>query len=312
MKLGLKVNADDEARERLDGANPPFVEVWFNVNDATRYDGLFDELTSRRIEIGLHFWGLCDDNTAPNLAYPDTRIIRQTKALMQQTIDVAAARSCVYVNIHPGASALSRVNYQQERFDLVTQQIDTAQSIGLFLENASEIRRYAESQGVIFTVETVPVMITDGWYDAAARLTPKTIYELPDSAIIQAAQTGFFVANDFCHTAANVVSPSPQDVFDHLKTVTESLAPQTRLIHLGFVMPPYNGTDNHDMLDNPVFETAAAVPNAKQTVELLTLFRNRDDVYVLVEPKLDHVNNYRLARELVKTAENRGKNSEME
>lgn len=302
MKLGLKVNADPDGFMRLQDGNPPFVEVWFNVNDEDRYTDLFAELTRRKCEVGLHFWGMCDDNTAPNLAYPDSAVISQTQALMRKTIDIAEKNEFAYVNVHPGASALSKVNYAKERYEPFGEPVDMDRAINTFLENAQELARYAAGKNVVFTVETVPPRITAGWYDAATRLVPHTIHELPDSAIIRAAKLELWVANDVVHTGANTISNDPNAVWSHLLETTKILAPQTRLIHLGFVIPPYNGTDHHGSLDDPTFETSQAIPNKFQTIELLKQFMNRDDVWVLVEPNRDHVKNYRLARKLIEIA----------
>ncbi|HUD18900.1 MAG TPA: TIM barrel protein [Patescibacteria group bacterium] len=302
MKLGLKVNADRESADRLNGAGPPFVEVWFNVNEKDRYDDLFRELQRRQCQAGLHFWGLLDGNIAPNIAYPDEKVIKESMTLMRQTIDIAARHNCAYVNIHPGASALSKVQYDKERYDVISDPADTDRSIDLFLEHAIELHEYATSKNVVFTVETVPPRITDGWYNATARLRPKNAYELPPRAITRACDAGLWVANDFCHTAANAITDNPDVVFTFLKGITLQLAPKTRLIHLGFVMPPYNGTDNHDELDNPLLQTNQAVPNHHQMIELLRMFQNRDDVWILVEPKEDHVKNYFLAKQLLDEA----------
>ncbi len=303
MKLGIKLNADAASFTRLAKTNAPFAEIWFNVNDYRRYEALFEELNRRRAKIGLHFWGLLPNNISPNIAYPDSDIAKKSMDLMRQTLDIAAQRKCSYVNIHPGSAAVLHVNYDTQQFDVVQNPVETDVAIQTFLEHAIKIHEYAKTKGVILTVETVPARITDGWYNAKARLKPKNAYELPARAIIQASQSGLFVANDFCHTAANVISNDSDAVWTFLRGTTELLAPKTRLIHLGFVMPPYNGTDNHNSLDNPILETSKAVPNKKQMIELLKLFKNRNDIFILVEPKDRHETNYFLAKELISLAE---------
>ena len=302
MKLGIKVNADQASFTRLSDANPPLVEVWFNVNAADGYTELFDELKRRKCDVGLHFWGKLDDHIAPNIAYPDQKLIDGSIALMRQTIDIAAANRFQYVNIHPGAAAKSKVDYAKENYTVTGDPVDLETATELFLENARTLHMYALSRNVVFTVETVPARITRGWYDEKARLNPNNIYELPASAIAEAASSGLWIANDFCHTAANVITDGPDVVWTYLKGFTNHVAAATKLIHLGFVMPPYNGTDNHDELDNPILNTDAAVPNTKQMLELLKLFQNRDDVWILVEPKKNHVKNYRLAQKLLDQA----------
>jgi len=113
---------------------------------------------------------------------------------------------------------------------------------------------------------------------------------------------GFAIANDFCHTACTMISDNRDAIWRYLYTMTQTLALATRLIHLGFVVPPYNGVDNHDSLDNPILNTDAAIPNKTEMIELLQLYRNRDYMWILVEPKTDHVNNYFLARGILKNA----------
>jgi sugar phosphate isomerase/epimerase len=302
MKLGIKVNADTDSFDRLAGSNPTLAEVWFNANGPEKYTELFDELKRRKCDVGLHFWGMLDNNIAPNIAHPDDDAVQQTLRLMRKTIDIAAQNNFQYVNIHPGSAALLQVNYQKERYDMIREPVDMERSIELFLENAQSLNEYAKTRGIVFTVETVPPRITDGWYDEKARLTPKNVYELPPVAIVRAAELSLSIANDFCHTAANVITDDPDVVWTYLFGLTKQLAPSTRLIHIGFVMPPYNGTDNHDHLDNPMMRTHEAVPNNEQLVELLKLFKDRDDVWVLTEPKDDHVKNYFLAKNLLDQA----------
>jgi hypothetical protein len=68
------------------------------------------------------------------------------------------------------------------------------------------------------------------------------------------------------------------------------------------MIPPYNGTDNHDTFENPIFKTNNAIPNHRQMIELLKLFINRDDVWILAEPKDDHVKNYFIVKKLLEQA----------
>jgi hypothetical protein len=252
--------------------------------------------------VGLHFWGIIQSHILPNISYPDAGMINQSMNLIKQTIDIAERHQFQYVNIHPGSAALLSVDYKKERYDIYKEPIEMDQSIDLFIESALQLSAYAKQRNIVFTVETVPPRITDGWYDADARMHPKNSFELPVRAIIKAAKSGIAVANDFCHTAANIITDDANQVWTFLHGTTELLAPYTRLIHLGFVMPPYNGSDNHDMFDNPIFMTDQAVPNDHQTIELLQLFVNRDDVWILAEPKDDHVKNYFLVKKLVEQA----------
>lgn len=110
--------------------------------------------------------------------------------------------------------------------------------------------------------------------------------------------------NGIYATIATIISDNANDIWQHLLKTTKQLLPQTKLLHLGFIIPPYNGTDLHDMLDAPIFETDKAIPNKQQMIELLKLFMiNNQDVWALVEPKENHVKNYFLAKKLLANPE---------
>lgn len=299
MKLGIKVNADDESFDRLARSNAPFAEVWFNVNEKDKYGKLFNELKRRQCDVGLHFWGTLDNNVSPNLAYPDPDVTKATLARIRETIDIAAQNGFSYVNVHPGMRAKTKVHFKEQSYELVSEPVDEETAISTFLANAQTLDTYAKTKHIVFTVETVPPRITHGWYDDDSRQAPDNIYELPVTAIVDAAKRGLWIANDFSHTAANIMTDDPSAVWTFLQGITGILEAQTRLIHVGFIIPPYNGTDYHGMMNDPRLQTDAAVPNAQQIQELLRPFQNRDDVWLLAEPKTDHVNNYLWVKKLV-------------
>ena len=205
------------------------------------------------------------------------------------------------MNIHPGCAARVGIDFEKTRMDLRSAPIPFEQSIPLFIENALELHNYARARGVIFTVETLPSRVVKGWYDHEARVNPTMImnvYELPIEALEAASAVGLWIANDFGHTAA-IPSNNLIDLWKHLKAKTITLAPQTRLIHLGFVTPPFNGTDIHNMLDPKLLDSDDAMPNKKQMIELLKIFKNRDDVWILTEPNGGHTENYFLAQKIL-------------
>ncbi len=303
MKLGIKIAITNSSIADLDAANPAAAEVWFNIAHAEDYTPLFEALKKRKIDVGLHFWGALPDGTWMNIAYPDSNLINHSLKFMRDTIKIAARYGFSYVNIHPGCQAKVAIDFEHESFRLLSNPVDLHTSESLFIENAIDLSEYAKALNIVFTVETVPLRVTSGWYDIQARLHPMNIYELPVESIISASEHGLWVANDFVHTSANKITDTAIDVWKYLKVTTEKLAPTTRLIHLGFLLPPYNGTDFHDMLDNPLLETDQAVPNKKQMMDLLQIFNNRDDVWIITEPKTDHVKNYFLAKAILTQAD---------
>jgi Xylose isomerase-like TIM barrel len=302
MKLGIKVGPQKESYERIARSDAEFVEIWYNANTPEAYTELFDELKRRNTPAGLHFWAALPDKTLTNLAYPDKHLINETIRLIQATIDTAAHINAPYVNIHPGGQCKTVVDFATNSYISISDPAPFEASKQLFLEHVHALHDYANQRGVILTVETVPLHEMNDWYNPASRNHPIETGLLPASVLLEAAANGTWIANDFCHTAAHVISDTPEPVWSYLKDVSTKLAPYTRLIHVGFVVPPYTGTDFHDAFNNLLFETNLAIPNKSQTIELLKLFNHRDDVYVLAEPIHNHVENYLFLKKLLQEA----------
>lgn len=300
MILGIKVGPDKNSFLDLEQTNAPFAEVWFNINRADEYTELFAELKRRKMQVGLHFWGVLGGSISPGFGYPDQSILDGSSALVKKTIDIAASHKFQYVNIHPGSRAIVKIDLDCMDYPYVSAPIPLAQAQPIFLEEIGKLNRYAKDRGVILTVETVSRLLpkTD-WYNPASRLKPLDIYQLPVASIQATGDAGIAVANDFVHTATDPTSNNPRDIWRFLYSSTQTLAGATRLIHLGFLVPPYNGTDFHDHLDNPLFQTNQAIPNKHQMISLLKLFQNRDDVWMLVEPNGRHIENYFLAEKIL-------------
>lgn len=302
MHVGIKVGPDADSIERLARSNAEFVEVWYDANKPDSYTDLFDTLKKTNTPAGLHFWAVLPDKTLANLAYPDADVSRQTVRLMKETIDMAARINSPYVNIHPGGQSKTIVDFTTDSFLSISDPAPFEQCRTMFLEHVIDLHEYARSRNVILTVETVPQREMNRWYEPDSRSRPIQTHLLPVTVLMEAANRSIWIANDFCHTASNIISDTPEAVWSFVLGVTTKLAPNTRLIHAGFVVPPYNGTDFHDSYENPLFTTASAIPNHNQTIELLRLFNNRDDVYILAEPSRNHRENYILVKNLVDAA----------
>lgn len=302
MKLGIKVGPRQQSIHDLEQTNAPVCEVWFNINQLGEYTDLFNDLATRKIDVGLHFWGLTKSGALANIAYDDKVDTDDSMFLMRQTIDIAARYEFQYVNIHPGSHAKVSYNFDNDEFELLSNPMNLHKALQLFLEHAVKLHTYAQQRGVVFTVETVPCRNSARGTYPERRHHTQNNYELPIVALHKAANNGISIANDFGHTASSIIHESQQDAWNYLLSETKLLADYTRLIHLGFIVPPYNGTDNHDMLNNPVLDTNDAIPNKNQMIELLKMFQHRDDIWVITEPKEDHVRNYSWAKEIVERA----------
>lgn len=303
MTLGIKVGLQKQSFLDLAQTHAPFAEVWFNINRADDYNELFAELMRRKMQVGLHFWGALEGGISAGFGYPDQSILKGSADLVKKTIDIAARNKFQYVNIHPGSRAIVTIDLERMDYPYVSEPIALPQAQTIFLEELTKINEYANDHSIVLTVETVSRLVSKtDWYNPEARLKPLDIYQIPVASIQAAGASGIAVANDFVHTATNTISDDPQDIWKFLYSTTQTLAPTTRLIHLGFLVPPYNGTDNHDSLDNPILDTDHALPNKQQMIELLKLFKKRSDVWILVEPNGRHIENYFFAQKILEEA----------
>ncbi len=301
MLLGMKVGPQKQSFHDVSQVRPPFVEVWFNICRASEYTELFNYLKARNIKIALHFWGTLPDGLCVNIAYPDPTILKASMELYRRSIDIAASYDGLYVNIHPGASALVRMDIEREIFSLASDPEPQKRSQEVFLEHALALHAYAAKLGIFLTVETVPLRVYNYWSTVKDRTQSFSVHELTIDALVRFQKAGGYVANDFSHTAAGIITQNQYAVRRHLIDSTRALRSGTRLIHLGFIVPPYNGTDFHDQLDNQAFTDGNAVPDAALTKELLGMFAGRNDIYALAEPSWDHPKNFFLAKGLLES-----------
>jgi hypothetical protein len=298
MKLGIKVAPRQDSFEDITNTKAEFTEVWYNANKPDDYRDLFNFLHDHAPHSSLHFWGAIDNGTLATISYPDTKVIKETLALIKKTIDTAAKNNFSYVNIHPGTRSLVHMDFTTTAFTVLSKPQPVSVCEPIFFENAKDLSNYAANRGVLLTIESVPPEI------ANRKVRGDTLHvgELPLQTLLHAVDMGIAFANDFCHTAANCSSQDTKDIWTMLYDVSKQYASQTKLIHIGFLIPPFNGTDFHDHMDNPLLQTHQSVPNNNQLIELFKLFPNRTDVYALVEPTNDHVKNYFLAKDLLMKA----------
>jgi len=302
MKLGIKSGLLGDSLHDITVTRPEFTEIWFNITNSDAYEPLFEGLKKASVPAALHFWGITKDGYYPTCSYPDQELINESLSLMKRTIDIAANHHCLYVNIHPGVTTKTHLDFSKKIFKVVQKTKNSAIGEQLFFEHIQVLDAYAKSRGVLLTVETVPTRVVTPWH--GPRNTPTTkMYEIPLETLQKAATLyGIAIANDFGHTAGNIIATSREHVWDFLRTHTKRMAPMTRLLHISFLEAPFNGTDFHDDLDNIHFLTGQTVPTYMQMQNLLQLFLNRNDVYALVEPPTDHQKNFRLLKNLVQKA----------
>lgn len=301
MKLGIKVGLLGNPKKDLETTFPDFAEIWFNCNKIDKYGDLFSQLNKLHVPSGLHFWGSLPDGTMTNLAYPDREILKNSKLMVKETIDTAAQHKCIYVNLHPSGRILTKVNFEKELFQPFSNKIPTHQALLILTESLSELSEYAQKQGIILLIESTPKRaLGQGWHGKDARLKPSDIGEFLVTEIESVLKIpNLYFAHDFGHTAANFITSDRKIIFGNLIDIARHLSIKTRLLHISYIISPYNGTDYHGKLYAPEFNTSDAVPNYPEMLELLTLFVKRNDVYALVEPESDHIGNFKFLKNMV-------------
>lgn len=302
MKLGIKVGPQKQSLQHVQEINPPFVEVWFNIANHDGYTELFEQLNKRHIDIGLHFWGTIDEDIETNISFADPKILQQSRRLIIKCIDIAAKHNNVYVNIHPGGRILTKLDFIKEAFIATPQSQDQKLCEEALAESLTILTNAAHGAGVTLCVESIPPYAPGApWSDLDSRNHPVYNDQMPlvvlERLIPHTPHLGF--ANDLAHTAGQVITSSRNKVYEFLIQKTKALAAYTRLIHVSYTIAPYIGTDYHGDVYNPICKTPVVVPTTDELTQILSEFKNRDDIYALAEPKTDHVGNYRFIKNLL-------------
>ncbi len=297
-KPGIKIGPQDW-REKLEKTRAQYCEVWYRVDWEERYEEMFRYLEDHSIHTGLHFWGVLDGNVAPNLAYPDVNIWKPTLELVQNNIIIASQHKFDYVNIHVGNAALEHLDLDRHFLKIIENStVDPNSARQTLFEHAPKLHTFAKDHGVRLIIETVPSREPEHWQTLEGRLYPHQNYALSNSVVEELGkQFGIAVCNDFTHTAAEGCTTAANATIDreflwqYLLARTQALAPYTKLIHCNTMSEPFNGTDSHDGITDEDF-SHHVFPSKDQCKTLLSLFSNRDDVWVVNEPRDHHEENF--------------------
>ncbi|MEK7557143.1 MAG: TIM barrel protein [Patescibacteria group bacterium] len=287
MIIGFKTGPRnwDVAQKIVEEDGATMCEAWFNVGKESEYQEMFAWLQEHSVKIGLHHWGLAQKEFKTNLSTNNSAVRKESLAQMKHTIDIGKEIGAAYVNVHPGARWLERINFStddQERVEGSETPPDAARD--LLLAGAAELNSYAEERAVLFTVETLPGR------EAYNSLRREGIYDSgnpPLAWIEEIGSRGGYVANDITHSASVVAlaDSSPAGMWQGLLDFTRRVAPHTKLVHVNTMIPPFDGRDSHNGL-LPADFSQGSVPTREQIVQLLSLFAQRDDVYVVPEPQI--------------------------
>ncbi|MEX2055189.1 MAG: TIM barrel protein [Candidatus Andersenbacteria bacterium] len=304
MRVGFKTGPQSwaEGQKIVSQLGASFCEVWFAVEESEKYTDALQWFRARNVDLGLHHWGICEGGIKANLATDNNAVREQTINQIKQTINIAADIDCVYVNAHPGAACLEKLQFDPLRQELVPQSCTTPERAAeLFLAAATELRRYAEEKQVLLTFETI---VGAEKVDDVDRHNIYVSHTISPETLSQFAKDGGHLANDIAHTASffSLNEAAPAAIWSRLMAFTRAVKQSTKLLHINRVLPPYNGTDSHDGISEADWQ-AEGIPTREQLREFLQVFKNRDDVFVIPEPKGDMAGNFQALQALVRMVE---------
>lgn len=302
MLTGFKTGPQtwDIAQKIVTEDNPPLCEIWFQIEKAQEYTTMINWLNRADMKVGLHHWGIALGNHKTNLMTSNSAVRTATIQQIKETINHAAAWGCVYVNAHPGALNLEKINFDTRSQALVPNSATpAAEARKLLLEAAQKLTAYAREKDVTLTLETLPgaenehFEVRDNWYDPGNAT-------LADSKML--VKAGIFMANDITHTLSSLArtKTDPEYMWTELLKFTERTKKQTKLIHLNTMLPPFDGTDTHNGF-LPEDIAAGAWPSHDQFIEFLKIFED-SDVFVIPEPHSNMQENYRALKNLITQA----------
>ena len=301
MKLGIKTGLKSNWQSDLVATKPDFCEIWFDINRKDQYRDLFEFLKGSKIRFGLHFWGANAAGILANIAYPDQEILQSSRQLIKKTIDIASIHRAFYVNLHASGKRLTTVDFDQEKFIPLTKSADLAICRQNLAESLMFLAGYARRHGVQLLLESTPKLgVGHPWRGKAGRLKPVDTGEFPVDEILFVFDViksiGF--TNDFGHTASLTDSATRTFLLESLFSVSRRLLPRTKLLHVSYIIPPYNGTDYHGSLTYPEFNSDQALPNRTEMLKLLKIYLDQD-VCALVEPESNHTGNFIALKQLI-------------
>lgn len=299
MKVGLKVGPQNW-QAVLTQVSPECCEVWFRLDWKNQYQELFATLQEKNIPFGLHFWAMLEGNIEPNIAYPHANMAEQAAELMRQNIEIAAAVGAHYVNIHPGGLRVKKTDLDSGTVEIAQlPEIDESTALQTLLTYLPQLHSFAKDKGVLFLVETLPQKDPSNIHDYQARLNPVDVKAVSAKISLELVKNGLSITNDFSHTAMGFGESDPEVLWHKLLNFTQQTAYATRLLHINTIAPPLNGTDSHDGNTEADF-AKGNFPSRSQVLELLSLFKNRDDVWAIPEPQIaTMIENYRALQTLI-------------
>jgi hypothetical protein len=299
MLTGVKIGPANW-QQVLNRITPECVEVYFRLDWQEKYPQIFTALRKKKIPFGLHFWGVLPGGIEPNLCYEPHDIASNSVKLIKETLEVAAREKATYVNVHPGYFKPKALNLDTCSFtNPGLPAIAKSDGLSTLINKSLDLNDYATKLNVMFILETLPSKEPSEWKTPEGRLTTLDFDPIPLNYYLQLAHNDLFVCHDFCHTLTHFSDLSEPEAFKKLYEFASQLAHATKLIHINTIIPPFNGTDSHNGILDIDYQQQAR-PTLTEVNKLLSLFKDRPDVWVIPEPQIDKmVENFQVLKQLI-------------
>lgn len=286
-------------RPVLEATKARYAEVWFRLDWREKYQELFNYLNAHKINFGLHFWDMVGGKYFPSLLVEDQVVVKETYLKICETLKIASRIGASYVNFHPESYRLNLLDLDKLTIKTLNpnQTIDKEKSFHQLVFYLEKIRLLGQKLGVIPYLETVPRYAPTNFSEENEdRIHLQKSEGLETEKFIKLAEAGFPICLDIGHTLSQKESQDNQVLFNYLFASAKKMLPAIGLMHITTNTPPHNGTDSHNGILAADF-AAGAVPNKKQLIKLLSLFKNKD-VWLIPEPRIKNMaaNYFRLLR----------------
>jgi len=242
---------------------------------------------------------MVDNKYLPNLLSLTAEIAAKTYKQIIETINIAAKHKACYVNFHPESYKQPILDLDNSKFNLEPQKIDKEKSFYQLLKYLTKIKTQAFKKNIIPFIETVPKYVPSDFEDIEkGRSRPKKTLGMGTEKFIKLAKLRQPICLDFGHTMGQLITEDKQELFEYLYQTAKKIKPAVGLLHVTTNRPPFNGTDSHNGILKKDFDQGV-VPNEKQLLKLLKLFKHKD-VWLIPEPHDNMIKNHLKLKKIVK------------
>jgi hypothetical protein len=299
MKIGLKIGPKNW-HSVLDQITPECVEVWFRLDWQQKYGDMFARLNLQSIPFGLHFWGILPDNLEPNLCSINPEIVEKSYQQMRQTLEIASEIGAHYVNIHPGTLKMKKLDLDQSQMTLIDGPVQELQpAISGLINRLKSLHQIAGQLGVLFITETLPKFEQMHWRNPDGRQQTQDPVSIDLQTMIKLSGVNLNICNDICHDLTWFAQLPENEAFNQLLNFSRQIKNSTKLVHVGTIAPPFNGTDSHNGILVSDYELGS-FPALNDIRSLLQLYLDQSDIWIIPEPQLEHmVANYLVLKKLI-------------